>query len=332
MKRIASIDVGSNGIRLAIGEIQPNSTLRLIHSFRESVRLGRDVFRDGYIREQTARKALKAFLKFKKILKKFKVQQYRSVATSAVRDAKNSKHFIEYIFDKTGILLNLISGEAEANLIHTAIFSKINLVNRVAVLLDIGGGSIEITISRFGKITGVRSFKMGTVRLLNETDVQFGGNKITQIQKILREFEPLLKKFFKTQLREVKDFSFIGTGGNIESLLFLKGFLLDNSPTQTVKLSELEQILKILGKLTFEERIVKLGLRPDRADVIIPALLILKLVMTKSKAKEIIVPGVGLKDGVLIEIARSLPHEFPAKKIKLKKKSKKKHARKAIRR
>jgi exopolyphosphatase/guanosine-5'-triphosphate,3'-diphosphate pyrophosphatase len=304
VRRFASIDVGSNGIRMVIGELTKNSDLYPVITFREAVRLGRDVFRDGYVREPTARKAAKAFVKFAKIMKKYRVKNYWAVATSAVRDAKNGKDFIQFLRQKSGLTLEVIDGIREGKLIHMAITSRVNLSHRVAVLIDIGGGSVELAISRFGKIVGVETFPLGTVRMLNQTDMFFLSNKSPIIEKILNKSKSDVQRFLKRHLKGARDFTFIGTGGNIECLGELKPLMLKKENTTKLSASELSTMTKRLNKMTFDERVQSLKLKTDRADVILPACLALQMVMRICRAREVLIPKVGLKDGVLIEIAR----------------------------
>lgn len=273
---------------------------------RAGVRLGRDVFRDGYIREPTARKALRAFLKFKKVLKKFKVTDYRAVATSAVRDSLNGKEFIKYLKEKSGFDLHVISGEKEGRLIHTAVSTKFNLINSVVLLMDIGGGSVELTVSRFGRIVAVETFPLGAVRLVNQTDMYLGQSKFKIIEKLLNQKSVAVRKFLKTNLGDATNFTLVGTGGNIESLGDLRMKVLGKHSNSRVTAPELGSLCKMLCGLSYDERISKLDLRPDRADVIVPGALALKMVMKLSKAKHILIPHVGLKDGVVIEVARSI--------------------------
>jgi exopolyphosphatase / guanosine-5'-triphosphate,3'-diphosphate pyrophosphatase len=305
-RKIASIDVGSNGIRMAICEVQKNSQLRTVFTTRAGVRLGRDVFRDGYIREPTARKALRAFLKFKKILKKFKVTDYRAVATSAVRDSLNGREFTRYLKEKSGFDLHVISGEKEGRLIHTAVSTKFNLINSVVLLIDIGGGSVELTVSRFGRIVAVETFPIGAFRLVNQKDMYLGQSKYKIIEKLLSQKSVAMGKFLKQALGSSSQFTFVGTGGNIESLGDLRMKILGKHSNSRMSAMELQSLCKLLCRLSYDERISKLDLRPDRADVIVPGALALKLVMKLSKAKQILIPHVGLKDGVVIEVARSL--------------------------
>jgi exopolyphosphatase/guanosine-5'-triphosphate,3'-diphosphate pyrophosphatase len=305
-RRIASIDVGSNGIRIAICEVQENSQLRPIFNMREGVRLGRDVFRDGYIREPTARKALRAFLKFKKVLKKLKVTRVKCVATSAVRDSFNGKEFIKYLKTKSGFDLEVITGEKEGRLIHTAVSTKLNLINSVVLLIDIGGGSVELTVSKFGRITAVETFPLGAVRLVNQTDMYLGQSKFKTIEKLLKQSSGGVQKFLKKNLAGAREFTFIGTGGNIESLGDLRMHRLGKHSNSRMTAQELQTLCKLLSRLSYDERISTLDLRPDRADVILPGALALNLVMKLAKAKQILIPHVGLKDGVVIEVARSL--------------------------
>ncbi|MGE3974661.1 MAG: hypothetical protein AB7F59_09060 [Bdellovibrionales bacterium] len=303
-KRFASIDVGSNGIRMVIGELSQRTGLTPLVTFREAVRLGQDVFRDGYIREPTARKAAKAFIKFHKIMKKARVKNYMAVATSAVRDARNSREFIKYLKLKSGLHLDVIDGFREGKLIHTAISSRMNLVNQIAVMIDIGGGSVELSISKYGKITAVETFRLGTVRMVNQTDMHFFGKKGLRIEKILKKSQKEIASFLKRHIGGASHFTFIGTGGNIECLGELKPLMLRKENIMKLSLSELAIMTKRLDKMSYDERIKKLKLRADRSDVILPACLALKMVMTSCKAKSVTIPRVGLKDGVLIEIAR----------------------------
>jgi len=302
-KRIAAIDVGSNGIRMVIGEIQKDSGLKAIYSQREAVRLGRDVFRDGYIRESTARKALRAFLKFKKVLTEYGIKNYRAVATSAVRDALNGREFVKYLKELSSLNLEVIDGVKEGKLIHMAITTQIPLMSRMALLIDIGGGSVELTVSHYGKIMAVETFRLGTVRLMNQTDMFFFGSKLRRLESILKKQSPKLRQFLKRHLGQRKDFVMIGTGGNIECLGDLSSILKDKS-AESMSFASLKAMVKTLDSMTYDERIKSLGLRTDRADVILPAALALRMVMGLVGAKDILIPHVGLKDGVLIDLAR----------------------------
>jgi len=303
-RRIASIDVGSNGIRLLVCEIQKNSQLKIIFGTRAGVRLGRDVFRDGYIREPTARKALRAFLKFKKIMKRLKVKTYKAVATSAVRDSHNGRDFIKYIKKFSGLDIEVINGQREGRLIHTAVSSKINLMNALALLVDIGGGSVELTVSRFGKVQAVKTFPLGTVRMINQTDMYLGESKAKVVENILNSKSLPLKKFLKSHFQNARNFILIGTGGNIEALGNLRMKYLGKNSNSRLSLAELRTAVNLICKYSYDERISKLDMRPDRADVIIPGALALLLVMKLSRAREVFVPQVGLKDGVMIDLAR----------------------------
>ena len=272
---------------------------------REGVRLGRDVFRDGYIREPTARKALRAFLKFKKVLKKYHVTLTKCVATSAVRDSVNGKEFVRYLKEKSGFTLEVISGEKEGRLIHTAVSTKVNLINSVALLVDIGGGSVELTVSRFGRITAVETFPLGAVRLVNQTDMHLGKSKSKIIENLLAKNSIGMQRFLKKNLAATGDFTLVGTGGNIESLGDLRMQCLGKNSNSRMTSSELQTLCRLLCRHSYDERISKFDLRPDRADVIVPGALALNLVMKLSKAKQLLIPHVGLKDGVVIEVARS---------------------------
>jgi exopolyphosphatase/guanosine-5'-triphosphate,3'-diphosphate pyrophosphatase len=314
LKKIAAIDMGSNAIRLAIANVRGKGHIELAQTTREPVRLGKAVFSEGLIDKKTMRQVLKIMLKFKKILKKERVQYLRSVATSAVREALNQKPFIRAIEAKTGIPVDVIDGREEARLIFESVQSFIDLKNQKAVLLDIGGGSLEITLVYNGRAVASKSFPIGTVRSLSKTRGQaLAIEKLMKVYKV--EIESFLNKEKASGNWIAKNHIFVGTGGNIECLGRMRSQFMGRSSPNFLKLAELRQMVRVLKRLTVTERMKKLNLRADRADVILPAAMALQMIMECVSSEDIIIPFVGLKDGVLLDLSKRISHSKLPKKI-----------------
>src|SRR5579859_6848905 len=271
MPTLGAIDLGSNAMRLAVGFMDHNRTLHVVEDIREPVRLGQDVFTKGYISKETTRRAIEAFRHFKEVLDQHQVLQVRAVGTSALRESRNGSLFIKRIFQTTGIELKPIGAEEEALLVYSAIARKIQLQDKTAMLIDIGGGSVEITLARNAKILAVESFQMGAVRLLQVLEQKKHGEK--KFNRMVENYVEAARNRFNQKLSDEKPDICVGTGGNLDALSSLKEQWLHKKETAYVTRPELETMIKRLRKLSYDDRIVKLGLRPDRADVILPAAL-----------------------------------------------------------
>lgn len=303
MQNIAAIDIGSNAMRLVIGRLGYDNRLETIENLRLPVRLGQDVFSRGQIREQTAQQAIDAFIRFRKVADDYEVEKIRAIATSAMREASNSDILCDRIAQTTGIEIEIISGEEEARLIHLAVSQAVNLKNKYAILIDIGGGSVEVTLSQGNNILSTESYNMGTVRLLEKLSKR--PSKLP-FDKLVREYAEAAKLRIDNEIGNKKVDICIGTGGNIEEMGVLRKKIFKRDSEELITLSELEKLIGILNKLTVQERIQKFKLKPDRADVILPASIVLKIIAQEANVKEIKIPNVGLKDGILIDLAQSL--------------------------
>src|SRR5258708_16795269 len=166
MQIIAAIDVGSNAIRMVVGRVSDDQNVEIIDSTRVPVRLGQDTFLAGQIGESAMQAAADTFDRFGMIAAQFGVARMRAVATSSMREAENSDILIDRIARRSGIQLEIISGEEEARLVHLAVTKAVDLNGRDAILVDIGGGSVEVTISHADEIVWSESYPIGTVRLL----------------------------------------------------------------------------------------------------------------------------------------------------------------------
>lgn len=298
MQNIAAIDVGSNAIRMMVARAATESTLETLESTRIPVRLGQDTFTIGQIGEPTMQAALDAFIRFRKVADQFQVGQLRAVATSAMREARNSDILIDRIAREANIQLEVISGEEEARLIHLGVSKAVDLRNKHAVLIDIGGGSVEVTLAHDEEIISAESYAMGTVRLLRKLDAN-GQSAERPFSHLLREYTEAARRRIDREIGDELVEICVGTGGNIEEMGVLRKKIFKRETDRSITLGELETLIEKLGALSVEERMKKYNLRPDRADVILPAAMVLHMIAREARIKEIQIPGVGLKDGVL---------------------------------
>jgi exopolyphosphatase/guanosine-5'-triphosphate,3'-diphosphate pyrophosphatase len=309
LPRLAAIDVGSNAMRLAIGAPVENGRVRVIRTDREAVRLGGDVFSSGEISDARLVEAMEAFLKFRKLINEYKVKSVRAVGTSALREARNRDYCIGQIAKTTEIGIDVISPEEEARLAFLAASRAIKLRGKVALLVDIGGGSVEISLATGNEIISTESFGIGTVRLLRMLNQRKQGERV--FRRLAREYINVSGTRLRKEIGERTVDLCIATGGNVESIGDLRVQLCDGDDDGSVTLDELDTILTQLESRSYEERIKDFGLRRDRADVIIPAIIVLQIVAREARIQEIQIPRVGVKDGLLIDMARNLGRRSP---------------------
>jgi len=285
IKKYAAIDIGSNAMRLLIANVieEENKPTQFnkSHLIRVPIRLGQDAFTVGEISEESAERMVKAMKAFKLLMDVYQVEQYAACATSAMREAYNGKDLVEEIAKKTGINIDIIEGKTEAAIIANSDLESFIKNDGHYLYVDVGGGSTEFTLFSNGKQIVSKSFKNGTVRLLN--------NMVTE--SVWLEIE----KWIKTHTADLSNVEIIGSGGNINKIFKMSGKTNDKPLTQTY----LVQRFKYLNSLSYEERIYTLGLNTDRADVIIPAIKIYVNAMKWSNAKHIYVPKIGLSDGIV---------------------------------
>lgn len=287
IKKYGAIDIGSNAIRLLISNViiseDQEPKFKKSSLVRVPIRLGQDSFVEGKISSENINRIIDAMNAFKLIMNVHKVERYKACATSAMRNASNSKEVIEQIENKSGISIDIIDGKKEAEIIAFTDLSEIIDDKNNYLYVDVGGGSTEFTLFSKGEIKTSKSFKMGTVRLLN--------NKKSVNKKIFAEVESWIRE----NTKNIKKISLIGSGGNINKLFKISGRT-EGHPISFIYLNAQYQFLK---KLTYEQRITELGMNPDRADVIIPATKIFLSAMKWSNAKRIYVPKIGLSDGIV---------------------------------
>ncbi len=285
IKKYAAIDIGSNAMRLLITNVveQDGKETQFNKSalIRVPIRLGQDAFTVGEISEENIDRMVDAMNAFRLLMKVYKVDKYKACATSAMREAYNGKEVTHIIKEKTEIEIDIIDGKVEAAIIASSDLHGLLSNDKTYLFVDVGGGSTEFSIFSDGKMVVSKSFKNGTVRLLN--------NMVNEC--VWEEIE----KWIKNATKEYDNITLIGSGGNINKLFKLSGKQLD-TPLSYVYLNSQYQYL---NSLTYEQRIAELGLNTDRADVIIPAVMIYLNAMKWSGARQIYVPKIGLSDGIV---------------------------------
>ncbi len=306
MLTIAAIDAGSNAIRMVVGQMDDEWGVKPIENIRLPVRLGQDVFSKGHLEEKTIHQAEEAFLQFKHVADNYNIQMLRAVATSAAREASNSGLLVDRIARVSGIPLELIAGDEEARLIHQAVVHSLNLKNKRTLLIDIGGGSVEVTTSTGQNIISTDSYTLGTVRLLEKLNAKDTDPNI--FSRLAQKYAEAARYRIEQDIGGEKIQACAGTGGNVEEIGRLRQKLFNGDSDRYVTLEELKELIKRLGRLSYQERIQKWKLRPDRADVILPASIVLHTIASKAGVKQILIPNVGLKDGILLDIASELSH------------------------
>lgn len=297
--RLAAIDIGSNAIRMIIAEVSSKGLVPL-KKYRFPIRLGADVFESGRISSRNLKESARTFKKFKTVTEKFEVKRLRAVGTSALREASNGQAFVELIRRKSSIPIEIIDGTMEAKLIHRAVRSEVRLENHQCLLIDIGGGSVEVTFSDRGRIGATKSFPFGTVRTLEMLKKRQLDE--SQINLVIGDFIRPLSQFIHSHAPGKKiDFA-VGTGGNLETLGKLKPLLLGKNSKTEMTDGELEAVIQKLRKMPIRDRIAKLAMRPDRADVIVPAALVVQAILRQASVHQLIIPAVGLKDALLLSL------------------------------
>lgn len=251
--------------------------------------------------KKTAERAIQSFKKFRSILKNNGVTYARAVATSAMREAKNRDWFVHEVEKETGIRIDVISGDNEARLIYTAVAERVNLEDENALLIDIGGGSVELTLVEDTVVKASKTFRLGTVRLLQMLEDR--GLKEKQLKSVIDEVFAPARAFLKEAVANKQVDVCVGTGGNFECLGKLRVALLNRTSIFSMTSGELSQLIEHLSSMSYKERVQFLRLRPDRADVVVPAALVTQQVMSALEVETLQIPYVGLRDGILSDLA-----------------------------
>jgi len=290
IRKYAAIDIGSNALRMLVANVidHEKKTVFLKNALvRVPIRLGEDAFVNGKISDSNIKRVVKSMKSFKLLMQVHGVKDYLAFATSALRDAKNGAKVVEKVLNKSGIKIEIIDGKKEAKIIsNTNVFDTISK-EKTFLYVDVGGGSTEFSVLIKGKRVHSKSFKIGTVRLLND--------------KVSEQTWQAAETWVKTHTQAHDKIYLLCTGGNINKLHKMAG-IKEGRPLSYLTLSAL---YNQLSALTYEERIIKLGLNPDRSDVILPASKLFIKTLHWSGAKVIYVPKVGLSDGMIRELCKN---------------------------
>lgn len=295
----AAIDIGSNAVRLLIKEIkeeQGKAHFSKVLMLRVPLRLGFDVFDIGKISEKKEKNMIRLMKAFRHLMKIYDVKHCRACATSAMRDAKNGMDIIKQIEKKTGVHIDIIDGQEEAKIIYSNHVEHMEDQKGNYMYVDVGGGSTEINLLSEGQLVCSRSYNIGTVRMLNNAV------KDSEWERLKNDLAELAKSYPQTNI--------IGSGGNINKLYRLADK--KNKKKMTMQVSVLQELHTRLKALSLEERMEQFGMKPDRADVIIPAGEIFLTIANIIGASYIHVPVIGLSDGIIDELYLQNKNNQPA--------------------
>ena len=284
MIKLAAIDIGSNAVRLMLSRVYDNNgeTIYVKESLvRLPIRLGEDVFTHRRITSGKAGQLSTVLKAFSLIIKAYGAEDYIACATSAMREARNGADVADKIRKETGVDIEIIEGKREAAIIYSSHISRAFRIDKPMLYIDVGGGSAEVTLLSRNRIVESGSFKIGGVRLLKK-----GRSK--------RELERL-KAWLKAKIAPSQPVAAVGTGGSINNIFKLSR----KKEGKALSAKLIGEIRDYLDSFTVEERIQVLGLRPDRADVIVEAADIYLMVMRQAGVKKIYVPILGLSDGLI---------------------------------
>lgn len=285
IRKFAAIDIGSNAIRLLIQNVieeeGKDTKFKKSSLIRVPIRLGQDAFTSGKISDKNISKMIDAIQAFKLIMKVNEVEAYMACATSAMRESKNGTTVRDIIYEKTKVFIEIIDGKKEAEIITLTDLYELMDENKVYLYVDVGGGSTEFTVFFNGKVIHSKSFKIGSVRLLNKMEDP----------AIWQKMEEWIKKHTK----KFHKIAIIASGGSINKL-----FKISRTSTRTpLSYLWLNAQYQFLKETTYEERVRELGFNPDRADIIVLATKIYLSATEWSRAKKIYIPKIGLSDGII---------------------------------
>jgi exopolyphosphatase/guanosine-5'-triphosphate,3'-diphosphate pyrophosphatase len=287
IKKFAAIDIGSNSVRLLIVNVLENEGLPLFKKsslIRVPVRLGANAFTDHKIPEVSIKRLIDAMTGFRHLMRANDVIHYKGCATSAMREAANAPLIVKRIKKEAGIDIDVITGNVEAHLIFNSQNANAGEKPDDCIFIDVGGGSTEITIFADGKAVAAKSFKIGTIRILQ--------------QQVTKNDWLKMKDWLKEKIGRNHNYTLLGSGGNINRISKIAQL----KPGKSITLDKLEQIVEHIKSFSLEDRIKKLDLNPDRADVIVPAGEIFINLMKWMAADKIFIPKIGLGDGIVRQV------------------------------
>jgi exopolyphosphatase / guanosine-5'-triphosphate,3'-diphosphate pyrophosphatase len=302
MPTFAAVDIGSNSVRLKISRLTRHRLIE-IHEDREVTRLGESVFRSGFLSPEAIANTVKVLRRFHRAVQRIGVDTVRAVATSALRDARNSHAFMEWVHSVTGWNVEIISGLEEARLIHLGLTSALRVNTSTVLMVDLGGGSCELTISGGGHIRSTISLPLGAIRLTNEF-LQHDPPRKSELRQmkgfIAREIERTADRIKRAQPKVV-----IATSGTAESLAAIARGLYKTKGARAnaVSRAQMQRIAKLLARLPLEERRKLSGVGPRRAEIIVAGAAVYAALLERCQLLGFRYSPLGLRDGLLAQMA-----------------------------
>jgi exopolyphosphatase/guanosine-5'-triphosphate,3'-diphosphate pyrophosphatase len=281
---LAAIDIGSNAARLLISEVIKKGKeveFNRLNIVRIPLQLGFDVFEKGFIGSRKKRMLIDTIKAYKQLMKVYEVEHYMACATSAMRDAQNSKEIIKEIETETNIEIEIISGELEAEIIYENHIAELLDKDHSYLYMDVGGGSTELTLYHNNELVLQKSINIGTVRLLTD--------------KVKEDTWEELKETCKNIAKKYNHITGIGSGGNINKIFSL----LRSKDDKYLQVDAVKEMHKEMQQLNIDQRMKKYNIKKDRAEVILPALLIYTNIFKWCNVDQVLVPKIGLADGLI---------------------------------
>ena len=300
--RVAAIDVGTNAIRFVASEFLDAAHRVDLDAQRVPLRLGHSAFLTGELEADAIAATVEAMAGFRRALDTHGVARYRAVATSAVRESRNGGELVRRVRRESGIRLETITGSEEARLVWLAVGERVALGAGRWLLADLGGGSLEISLVSAEAVLWTETHRMGTVRLLE--DLAVAGASPDDFRTMVEEYAGTLR--IPELTRDERLEGLVATGGNIEALARLAGREPGRGGVASLPLEMLREAIHLLGGLTVEQRMARLNLRRDRADVILPAAVVYERVAVLAGLDTFVVPHVGVKEGILADLRDEL--------------------------
>ncbi|MEO6595475.1 MAG: Ppx/GppA phosphatase family protein [Planctomycetota bacterium] len=310
--RFGIVDMGSNAVRFFIAEANAGA-IAILESHRAPMRLGREVFQTGQIADATLADTVDAFRRFRASCDRLGVLHIRAIATSAMRDAQNRDLLVDRVRDACGIEIEVITGTQEAYLLKLGVEAHVDLRSGNSLLVDVGGGSVEVVLVEAGQVTNADSYRLGALRMLESLrDTESSGESFVELlTKHMKSLERrIVDRFEKTRIERC-----IAVGGNVESLSDLSAARAGGrrpEGVETMSLADLRREIDDLASIAVADRIDKRGLKPDRADTIVPAGIVYARLAELAGVDRIFIPRVGIKDGLLQEVVQGHFGSFAA--------------------
>jgi len=305
--RIAAIDIGSNSIRQIIADVAPNGAIRVVDEMKAQPRLGAGVQETGELSDGAMRRAVEALLRMNTLARQLGCARVEAVATSAVREALNGRAFLDLVRDEAGLTVRLLHGEEEARLSFRSALAHFDLGAGRAVVMDIGGGSLELALSADGLVERLISLPYGAIRVTEEFLAE--RTRSRNVAAVRRAVRRALRESFA--VRDWRGAQVIGSGGTFTNLA---GMVLARQGVQArtvhgtrVSRAELEHALDVLQGMSAAERLSVPGLNPARADIIVGGLAVAAEVMARLDARDLQVSAYGIREGLLLETAQVAP-------------------------